>query len=99
MAITFLGKNKATPFCSVCKRRPATKLCDFPIGRDRYVGHPPRHLMLESQNSKYAFKKVEMSRTLTCDKALCDACAIHINNEIDLCPTHIQDMIDRRKHQ
>ena len=45
--------------CQVCKKRPHTKLCDFPRGDGR-----------------------------TCDKKLCDGCAVVVNKEPDYCPEH-----------
>lgn len=82
--------------CSVCKKRLATKLCDFPIGRDRYIGHPPRYLMEQAKRSDVAWKQIEMSRTVTCDKTLCAECAISMGGGIDLCPGHIKEMQKRR---
>lgn len=73
--------------CSVCKKRTATRLCDFPIGTSRYVGHPPRGQMREAKKHSVAWKKVEMSKTITCDKPLCDKCAIKVHENFDLCPS------------
>ena len=81
-----------TPLCSICKTRPATKQCDFPLRKTYYIGHPPRSLMLQAQKNNTAFQKVEMATTHTCDKLLCDECAITMGNGIDFCPTHIQEM-------
>lgn len=78
--------------CSVCGKRKATKMCDFPVGKCQYIGHPPRHLMQQAQNANVAWQKVEMSKTITCDKLLCDECAIQMGNGIDFCPVHISDM-------
>lgn len=80
------------PICSVCHKRQATRLCDFPIGTTHYIGHPPRAQMFEAQNINIAWKKVEMDKTITCDKPLCDECAIKMGNQIDFCPNHIQEM-------
>ena len=74
--------------CSNCKKRIATRLCDFPIGISRYIGHPPRSIMERSGNYQYAFYKVEMSHTITCNRPLCDQCAIKNGKEIDFCPSH-----------
>ena len=82
--------------CSVCHKRQATRLCDFPIGTTHYIGHPPRYLMQQAQNANIAWLKIEMSKTITCDKPLCDICAIQISNNIDFCPTHIQDLQKRK---
>lgn len=80
------------PLCSICKKRPATKQCDFPVGTTHYIGHPPRYQMQQAQNTNIAWKKVEMNKIITCDKLLCDECAIIMGNGIDFCPTHIQEM-------
>lgn len=40
--------------CFYCKKRIATKLCDAPIGRSRYIGHPPRSLMQKAKSSETA---------------------------------------------
>ena len=87
---------EAAPLCSVCHKRPATKLCDFPIGRTHYVGHPPRYLMQQAKSANVAWKKVDMYRTITCNKLLCDACSIQMGNDIDFCTTHIEDMQIRK---
>lgn len=47
--------------CSVCGKRKATRLCDFPVGKSQYIGHPPRYLMQQAQNASVAWLKVEMS--------------------------------------
>lgn len=93
--------NTIIPFptgliCTVCHKRQATRLCDFPIGRTHYIGHPPRSQMSEAQNANVAWKKVQMDKTITCDKPLCDECAIHMQNNIDFCPTHIQEMQSKK---
>lgn len=91
---------KTTPLCSICKTRPATKQCDFPTRKTYYIGHPPRYLMLQAQSFNTAFQKIEMATTHTCDKLLCDECAITMGNGIDFCPTHRQEMqIKKPMHQ
>ena len=86
----------AAPLCSVCHKRPATKLCDFPIGHAHYIGHPPRHLMQQAQNADVAWKKVDMHCTITCDKLLCDECSVQMGNDIDFCTSHVEDMQIRK---
>ena len=85
------------PWCSHCHKRPATRLCDFPIGRAKYIGHPPRSQMLQSQMNNVAFSEVKLSRTITCDKPLCDECAVKVGSEIDLCPTHKEVFIKHKE--
>lgn len=73
--------------CAFCKRRPATRICDMPVGHTRHIGHPPRGLMLKAQKANNAFVKVEMEHTITCDAPMCDECATRIWADIDLCPS------------
>ena len=96
MAVTLPMNEITGVLCSVCRKQPATKLCDFPIGRSRYVGHPPRYQMEQAKKMDTAWKEVRMSWTVTCDKPLCAACAISMNSEIDFCPCHIEEM---QKHR
>lgn len=48
--------------CQTCRRRPHTKLCDFPTGAGK-----------------------------TCDKRLCDGCAVHVGPDADHCPDHTME--------
>lgn len=72
--------------CDYCKRRIATKLCDAPISRSRYIGHPPRSLVEKAKRSDTFWCKVEMETTFTCDRPICDECATEIHPGIDYCP-------------
>ena len=67
--------------CANCGKRIATKLCDAPLGRIRYVGHFPRYLS-ESRPWEHL-----TGETVTCDKTLCEKCAKDMGNGIDFCPT------------
>ena len=83
------------PRCSVCHIRIATKRCDMPIGRISYVGHPPRSEMEYSHMAFHKNIKLE-PKTITCDRFLCDHCAIEIHNGIDFCPACVQKI--KTKH-
>ena len=72
--------------CSFCKKRPATKLCDAPIGTSRYIGHPPRYLMQKAKNYNTAWLNLQMQKTITCDRRICDHCATQVAAGIDYCP-------------
>lgn len=69
------------PRCSICKKRPATKLCDFPIATVQYVGHGPRayHLGYDP--------RINPRRVITCSKPICDKCSVKSGN-FDFCRTH-----------
>lgn len=77
---------KEEQLCAICKKRVATKLCDAPKGRMHFIGHPPRYLMEKSHHSDVAFLTVQMHRVMTCDKPLCEKCAVSIFPEVDYCP-------------
>ena len=83
----------STTWCPFCQKRPATRLCDAPIGKSHYIGHPPRSEMMKAKNGDIAFKTVHMEETITCDRLICDECATRIAHEIDYCP----DCIERIK--
>lgn len=94
MPLDFSPKAEKPVLCSTCNKRPATKICDFPIGRSRCIGHPPRG---RRDYVDYAFVETKMSWTETCDKPLCDQCAISMNAEIDFCPSHIKELLAKQK--
>lgn len=88
--------------CSHCGIRAATRLCDMPIGRARYIGHPPRHLMEKAKSYSNAWVKVEMERTITCDRPICKECATQVAADIDFCPDcmeHIRTTPTRYKRR
>lgn len=59
--------------CSICGKRQATFLCDMPIGRIKNL-----HIKNDNKNS---FK----GWTVTCDRAVCEKCAIEVNSGIHFC--------------
>ncbi len=81
--INFDPKKKK---CSCCKKRLATRLCDAPIARARYIGHQLRFEILWTEKCEVDFNKVEMSHTITCDRPICDNCSTRVSDGIDYCP-------------
>ena len=69
------------PMCSICHKRPATKLCDFPIGSVRYVGHGRRLYSLGYD------PRINPKRVITCDKPICDKCSVKYGG-FDFCRNH-----------
>lgn len=61
--------------CQICKKREATRLCDFVMSSWQYCGHPPKNT-----NEK-------MSGVNTCDVMMCDKCSKRFG-ETDLCDKH-----------
>lgn len=79
--------------CVFCKRRKATRACDFPVGRAHYVGHPPKIGGIIPPG-------VPMSYTMTCNRLMCDKCAMNIAHEIDFCPrcaARLREMLGKRR--
>jgi len=64
--------------CNFCKQS-ASKLSDKVIGLVGLSGHPRRI------DGIIQYKE-SMSHNLTCDKPICDKCAIHLNEHMDICP-------------
>lgn len=75
--------------CDVCKKRKATKLCDKVISEYRYCGHPPK------TSSGHFLPGIDLVGTITCDKKLCDRCAVHITG-MDLCPDCFEEIKNYR---
>ena len=72
--------------CISCGKQ-ATKLCDIVTGVASWAGHPPR------KNGVFTDQlgEVPMQWNLTCDKPICDKCAVSLNEYMDICPDgHIE---------
>lgn len=88
-----------TAVCACCQRRPATRLCDAPVGRTRYVGHPPRSEVEKAKHTDTFWKDIRMSTTITCDRLICDWCAIEVIKGVDYCPDcakRVREALQRR---
>lgn len=70
--------------CVFCGK-PATKLCDIIISVQRYVGHPPRVNGIIDPETPMEYKH-------TCDKPMCEKCAVHLNDNFDICPDHYKEI-------
>ena len=81
-----LGADFTSEKCIFCGKL-ATKLCDFVLGTARWAGHPPRYITGGIHNSESP-----MSHIMTCDRPICDKCAIHINESFDICPKHYEEI-------
>jgi len=75
-------KNK----CVFCKKRPASKLCDKPIGTWYLFGHPRKKLGFITADGP-------MSGVSTCDNRMCNKCATTIDG-MDICPKCAKKMKD-----
>jgi len=84
-----IGKlNEGEVECRICKIRKATTLCDFPKARCYSVGHPPK------VNGVVNLKE-PMIWTTTCDRPMCEKCAIHMGNDIHICIYCSKQLIER----
>lgn len=79
MAENVISPTFGRQLCAFCHRRPATKLCDAPTGRFRWMGHPPGRFFYEIEG-----KPLEW--TMICNRPICDECATELGGEIDFCP-------------
>lgn len=90
-----MNQPKTTDFsnkkkCISCGRQ-ATKLCDIVTGVASWAGHPPR------KNGVFTDQlgEVPMEWNLTCDKPICEKCATHMNEHMDICPDCIKEIKKR----
>ncbi|WP_409229177.1 hypothetical protein [Gudongella sp. SC589] len=64
--------------CDICKRRQATLLCDMPIMINKSLHRKKPDGTTDYENS---FKEY----TQTCDREICEKCAIEVNSGIHFC--------------
>ena len=64
--------------CIICKKRQATLLCDMPVGRIKNMHFKLPNGLTDYENS---FKEY----TNTCDREICEKCAIEVNSGIHFC--------------
>ncbi|MEK3909652.1 hypothetical protein [Oceanobacillus sp. FSL W7-1309] len=67
--------------CPLCKKRKATKLCDFIVRYDNSI------IFFRDRN---LFNKVNSPgyKHETCDLPMCEECAEKIGHQVDFCPHH-----------
>lgn len=78
--------------CPFCHKRPATRLCDAPVGMKRFCGHPPRSLAIFLPDR---IVWGENPTVITCDRPMCEECATEIVSGIDYCPRCIERIKER----
>lgn len=67
--------------CALCKKRKATKLCDYIVKYDNSIIFLRDHQMFKEVNSP-GYKHE------TCDLPMCDECAKNVEHNVDFCPHH-----------
>ena len=64
--------------CSICHKRQAKYLCDMPVGRIK-TSH------LKKSNGVTDYENSFKWSTYTCDREICEECAISLGNDIHFC--------------
>jgi hypothetical protein len=64
--------------CSICKKRQATLLCDMPMGKIKNL-----HIKLPNGLTDYENSYKEYMDT--CDREICDKCAVEVNPGVHFC--------------
>jgi hypothetical protein len=64
--------------CQICGKKLATKQCDMPIRRGK-------HLHLKKENGLTDYENSFKEYTTTCDRYICDKCAVSVGDGIDFC--------------
>lgn len=67
--------------CAICKKREATKLCDYIVKYDNSIIFFRNQKLFEKVNSP-GYKHD------TCDLPMCDDCAKNVGHHVDFCPHH-----------
>lgn len=76
--------------CPFCKRRAATRLCDAPMQRIRFCGHPPL-----SEMRQHGHFLGPMERLTSCDRPMCAECASEIAPDVDFCPDCMRRIVKK----
>lgn len=76
--------------CHYCGK-PAQFLCDMPVARHRWAGHPPRSEMERGNTT--------MDWTQTCDKPVCKECAIALSEDVHICSDCAERVTSRMKYK
>lgn len=74
--------------CSICHKRQAKLLCDMPISRTKNL-----HLKLPNGLTDYenSFKEY----TSTCDRAICEKCAVEVGDGLHFCKKCISELKEK----
>ena len=75
--------------CYFCQK-PATKLCDCPLGYPHCAGHTPKGLEVYDADGD----EITADIATRCSRKMCDACATTIFENVDFCPLCI-NIIDK----
>lgn len=74
--------------CAICHKRPATILCDMPVGRSKTLHMKLPNGITDHENS---FKEF----TITCDRAVCDKCSKEISTGVHFCKMCLSKLKDK----
>ena len=75
--------------CQICGKRKAEFLCDMPKGRAKM-------LHIKNPDGTTDYKNSFKSYTRTCDKRICDKCAVYLGNDIHFCKGCMKNILKKR---
>ena len=73
--------------CCVFCGKPATKLCDFPMGYTGIIFDLPK----EEKTFDYKGNDITAEQLVTCSRPMCNECATEFHG-MDFCPHCIEEM-------
>lgn len=72
--------------CSICRKRQAKFLCDMPIGKTKTLHITNRVKLPDGAYTRVTdFEKSFKEYTITCDRVVCERCAIKVSEDIHFC--------------
>lgn len=74
--------------CQICGKRKAEFLCDMPKGRTKI-------LHIKNPDGTTDYKNSFKSYIRTCDKRICDKCAVDLGNDVHFCKYCMEKIIKR----
>ena len=75
--------------CQICGKRKAELLCDMPKGRAKMLHIKNPDLTTDYKNSFKSYMR-------TCDKRICDKCAVDLGNDIHFCKGCMNNILKKR---
>lgn len=74
--------------CEICRKKKAEFLCDMPKGRAKM-------LHIKNPDGTTDYKNSFKSYMRTCDKRICDKCAVYLGNDIHFCKNCVKQILNR----
>lgn len=75
--------------CEICRKKKAEFLCDMPKGRTKI-------LHIKNPDGTTDYKNSFKNYMRTCDKRICDKCAVDLGNDVHFCKDCMEKIFKER---